>query len=101
MKTTVQTDHRSANDSSTREAHVSPEVNIFTSGDGYVLEVEMPGVGKDGLEITVEGNEMTITGRRAAESVSGDVLFRERSALDYRRVFELDPAIHQSRIAAK
>ena len=61
----------------------------------------MPGVGKDGLEITVEGNEMTITGRRAAESVSGDVLFRERSALDYRRVFELDPAIDTGKISAR
>jgi HSP20 family protein len=101
MKTTVQTHPRSADDRSTREDYVSPEVNIFESGDGYVLEVEMPGVSKDGLEITVEGNEITITGRRNAETVSGDVLFRERSTSNYRRVFELDPAIDYGRIAAK
>jgi HSP20 family protein len=101
MKTTAQTDHRAVNDRSAPDEYVSPEVNIFESGDGYVLEAEMPGVGKDGLEITLEGNELTITGRRSTESVSGDVLFRERSALNFRRAFELDPAIDHSRIAAK
>jgi HSP20 family protein len=101
MKTTVQTPRPSVDDRSAREEYVSPEVNIFETGDGYVLEAEMPGVGKDGLEITVEENELTITGRRAAESVTGELLFRERSTSNYRRAFELDPAIDNSRIAAK
>ena len=42
-------------------------VNIFETKDGYALEAEMPGVNKDGLEITLEGNEITIVGRRAAK----------------------------------
>ena len=101
MKTTVQTPRPSVDDRSAREEYVSPEVNIFETGEGYVLEAEMPGVGKDGLEITVEENELTITGRRTAEPVTGELLFRERSTLNYRRAFELDPAVDPSRIAAK
>ncbi len=80
---------------------VVPVVNIFETEDGYALEAEMPGVNKDGLEITLEGNEITILGRRAAEPVNGEVLFRERSAADYRRVFELDPAIDTNKVSAK
>ena len=80
---------------------VAPEVNIFETPEGYVLEAEMPGVNKDGLEITVEGNEITIVGRRAEESVTGEALFRERTKADFRRVFELDPAIDTSKINAK
>ena len=76
-------------------------MNIFETKDGYILEAEMPGVNKDGLEITLEGNEITILGRRAAEPIAGEVLFRERSAADYRRVFELDPAIDTGKISAK
>jgi HSP20 family protein len=76
-------------------------VNIFETGDGYALEAEMPGVNKDGLEITLEGNEITITGRRTTEPVRGEPLLRERSTADYRRVFELDPAIDTSKISAK
>jgi len=81
--------------------YVTPEVNIFENKDGYVLEAEMPGVNKDGLEITLEGSEITIIGRRASETVAGEPLLRERSTANYRRVFELDPAIDTSRIAAR
>jgi HSP20 family protein len=80
---------------------VAPEVNIYESRDGYVLEAEMPGVSKDGLEITLEGHVITITGRRATEVVPGENLFRERRGADYRRAFELDPAIDTARILAR
>ena len=81
--------------------YATPPVNIFETGDGYVLEAEMPGVTRDGLEITLQGTEVTITGHRAAESAAGETLLRERSPVDYRRTFELDPAMDTSRIAAK
>jgi HSP20 family protein len=76
-------------------------VNIVETKDGYVLEAEMPGVSKEGLEVTLEGNEMTIVGHRENEVVTGTPLFRERALADFRRVFELDPAIDTARIAAK
>lgn len=84
-----------------REEFVSPEVNIFETRDGYVLEAEMPGVNKEGLEITLEGTEITIVGHRHLEPMPGSPLFRESQGWDYRRVFDLDPAIDTSKIAAK
>jgi HSP20 family protein len=79
---------------------ILPEVDIFETKDGYVLTAEMPGVAKDGVEITLEGTEMTIAGRRQKGPVSGEALFSESRGLDYRRVFELDPAIDSSKITA-
>lgn len=99
MNTTVE--NQTANSHVTRDEYIAPNVNIFETTDGYVLQAEMPGVGKDGVEITLEENEITITGRRAPETVSGEALFRERHNADYRRAFELDPAIDTDRIAAK
>jgi HSP20 family protein len=61
----------------------------------------MPGVSKAGLEVTVEGLELTIVGRRSTEAPSGEPLFRESRQADYRRVFELDPAIDSSKVSAK
>ena len=101
MKGTVQTEPRRAPEAGPRLEYVSADVNIFETKDGYVLEAEMPGVNKDGLEITLEGNEITIVGHRKNEAVTGTPLFRERTLVDYRRVFELDPAIDTTRIAAK
>jgi HSP20 family protein len=84
-----------------RENYDSPEVNIVETKEGYVVEAEMPGVGKDGLEIMLEGTEITIVGTRQGEVVPGEALIRESRGADYRRVFELDPAIDASKISAK
>ena len=101
MKATVEKEARPATDHAARQEFVSPEVNIFENNHGYVLEAEMPGVNKDGLEITLEGNEITIVGHRQTEAISGEALLRERQELDYRRMFELDPAIDSSKISAR
>lgn len=81
--------------------YVAPEVNIYETTDGYLLQAEMPGVSKEGLEITLEGNEITLVGHRQPEHIPGDVLFRETRQVDYRRVFELDPAVDTARIVAR
>ncbi len=77
-----------------------PGVNIFETKDAYVLEAEMPGVPREGLEVLLEGNELTLVGHRAADKAEGELLLRESYATDYRRVFELDPAIDTTKIAA-
>jgi HSP20 family protein len=84
-----------------REEYIAPEVNIFETKDGYVLEADMPGVNKEGLEITLQDNEITIVGHRAIEQAPGQPIFRERRQADYRRVFQLDPAIDNAKITAK
>jgi HSP20 family protein len=99
MNTTLQKESRTTNDRT--QQFVSPEVNIYETQDGYVLEAEMPGVSKDGLEITLEGTEITITGHRQVEPLPGEALFHESHNLDYRRVFELDPAIDTAKVSAR
>jgi len=81
--------------------HGSPPVDIHETKDAYVLRAEMPGVRKDGLEITVEGSTLAILGRRADERLEGTVLHRESKGADYRRVFELDPTIDTTNIRAR
>ena len=61
----------------------------------------MPGVSKDGLEITLEGSTLTLVGHRSDETVVGEALYRESRPADYRRVFELDPAIDGNKINAR
>ena len=81
--------------------YTTPLANIRETKDGYLLEAEMPGVAKDGLEVTVENGELAIVGRRAAVTESGRNVYRESRGTDYRRVFELDPSIDAGKITAK
>jgi len=79
---------------------ITPEVNIVETKEGYVLEAEMPGVTKDGLDISLENNVLTLVGRRAP-APDGAPLYRESQTADFRRVFELDPSIESAKISAR
>lgn len=87
-----------ANGSPARVSYVTPLANIVETKDGYLLEAEMPGVNKGGLEITVDSGSLTILGRRSVPESNGTVLHRESRDADFRRVFELDPSIDSARI---
>ncbi|HEY0369787.1 MAG TPA: Hsp20/alpha crystallin family protein [Chthoniobacterales bacterium] len=84
-----------------QEQFIAPVATVMENGDGYMLHVEMPGVNKEGLEMWVEKNELTIVGRRSLPSVQGTVLHRESRRENFRRKFELDPSIDAGRISAK
>jgi len=81
--------------------YVCPCVNITSNADEYLLEVEMPGVGKDGVDISVEGNELTIVGRRRREKPAGAAVYCESCPDDYRRVFEIASEIDAAKISAE
>ena len=101
MSTLTNTEEKPATQAALRKASYTPLANIFETKDGYVLEAEMPGVNKGGLELTVENNELTIVGRRSDPALAADVVYRESRDLDYRRVFDLDPSIDAGKISAK
>jgi len=81
--------------------YITPVVDVVETKDAYILEAEMPGVNKQGLEILLEGNELTILGHRATAMPDVEVVYRESKPADFQRVFELDPAIDTAKIDAK
>jgi HSP20 family protein len=84
-----------------RPNYLTPLANIVETGDGYLLEAEMPGVSKDGLEISVNNGELVVFGRRAPFVTKGEPIYRESRGWDYRRSFELDPSIDVAKISAR
>jgi HSP20 family protein len=83
------------------EQFVAPPSSVIEAGDGYTLEIEMPGVTKDGLDISVENNELTIIGRRSLPVVQGTLIHHESRPENFRRTFELDPSIDANKISAR
>jgi len=98
MNTLAQRDSTSTNESA---AYLIPVADITSSGDAYVLQVEMPGVDKSGLELTVENGELLIVGHRRRIGSIGETVYREMRTNDYRRVYELDPSIDTGKINAR
>ena len=83
------------------ERFITPPASIRETADSYTLELEMPGVNKDGLEISIEKNELSIVGRRSTPTPQGTLLHRESRPHNYRRSFEIDPSIESGKIAAR
>ena len=83
-----------------RVSYRLPAVDIHETSDGYILEADMPGVSRDGLEIYLDQNELTLLGRRTRRS-GNSCSYQESGCGDFRRVLELDPEIDTNNISAK
>ena len=84
-----------------RVQYAAPLVDVESNQEGYTIRAEMPGVDKSGLEITVDNGELTIVGHRRTSELTGEPVYREIRHNDFRRVYELDPAIDTAKISAR
>ncbi len=84
-----------------REIHyLCPRTDIRETKESFIVQAEMPGVNKQGLEITVTSDQLTIVGHRNSPQPAGTAAYRETRGSDYKRVFDLDPMIDHEKISA-
>lgn len=81
---------------------IAPHVNIFEKEKEIVLELEMPGVDKQSMEVSLDNNKLFIKGNRNKEDLdkSYTALHRERSSFDYERAFELNMDVDHEKLSA-
>jgi HSP20 family molecular chaperone IbpA len=85
----------------TAESVLRPPVDIYETGEGITLRADMPGVGRERLNLRVEGNSLLIEGtigiepRQQMTALHADV----RSTV-YRRVFTLSNELETQKIDA-
>jgi len=81
---------------------VTPRYEIKENVDAYGLEVWLPGVAKDGLELTVHEGSLTIVGRRSWKKPDDWVqLYRETPVADYSLILEHDNTFDADKIQAE
>jgi len=79
-----------------------PRVNVIEHPDTVLIEAELPGVAKDGVELEAKEGQLTLVGRRKSPNgIEGARHVVERSRLDYRREFTLSRAIDPSKVEAE
>ena len=86
----------------TQRRYVRPRADITETANGFVVQVEMPGVSRQRLEVIFENGELTLTGQRAPATTptGNETLYRESRSSDFRRTFELDQSIDAGAITA-
>ena len=80
----------------------SPPVDIYDTGDGIVLKVELPGVNKDDVSVEVKDNVLTLKGERLLDPKIKDEHYyrKERSFGKFNRSFSLQEPIKPDLIKA-
>jgi HSP20 family protein len=77
-----------------------PRADIYETPEAIVVLAEMPGVDEKGLDITLEKNVLTITGRVEMEPLPQNVrlAYEEYELGDYQRAFTLSDEVDRERI---
>jgi HSP20 family protein len=80
----------------------TPPVDIFESGDTFVLKLDVPEVDKTSIDIKIHENELTIKGERKLEpGIDPDKYLRmERGYGMFARTFTLTKSIDPAKIKA-
>jgi HSP20 family protein len=83
-------------------AYFQPAVDIFETKDELIVVADMPGVPPDGLDVHLEGDQLTIEGRvRPAEYENLKPLYVEYGVGGYFRRFTLGEMIDRDAIKAQ
>lgn len=79
-----------------------PLADIVETKEGVVVQIEMPGVGPDDVEISLERRVLTVRGRGRITRPDGyRLVHAEYGEGDYERAFMLSQDIDEAKIAAE
>jgi HSP20 family protein len=80
------------------------KIDVTKADDTYTVKADIPGVKKDDIQVSVDGNEVTISGeikKETEEKKGEEVLRSERYYGKISRSFTLPHDVDESKVAAK
>ncbi len=80
-----------------------PAIDIIERPDAVIVKAELPGVEKDNIDISVQENRLTISGKieRDKEEKKEDFYYSERSYTSYSRSVDIPCKVNAELITAK
>jgi len=84
-----------------RTGHVMPSLNVYEDAATIYVETELPGVPLDDVDVTVIGQQLTITGRRTLlVPDEAAIVAKERGSLKFQRSVMLTEPVIEDGIQA-
>lgn len=79
--------------------YLIPAVDIYETKDGLAILCDLPGVQKDGVDVKLDDDVLTIQGK-LEHKVPGDVISSEFELLNYYRQFHIGEELDKTKINA-
>jgi HSP20 family protein len=79
----------------------SPPLDVYEDKDSFTVVIDLPGLKKENIEISLREQNLTISGQRIAEERAGDQGFRaERFYGSFQRTVNLPAQVDPNRVKA-
>jgi len=79
----------------------TPRTNLYENGDNFEIRTEVPGLGKDDLNVKIQGNYLEITGTRNPDVPDGYKTHKiERGTGPFSRSFTLPADVDATKVDA-
>ena len=78
----------------------NPAVNVYQDKDQFTVVVELPGLKKEEIEISLHDDTLTISGGRKREESSGQEFLAERLYGNFQRSLTLPTAVDAEKVKA-
>jgi HSP20 family protein len=82
----------------------SPSLDVAETAREYTVKLDMPGVAKEDVKVSIEGRQVTVQAQsqRSDEKKEGErIVYRERSVSSYARSFTLPVEVDQAEASAR
>ena len=98
---TKNNDSQVATQNATRRT-IIPRYDVQEKADAFVITAYLPGVDRSALETHVDGDNLTVFGRRTwTPHAEWTTVYRESAEADYRLVLELDNRFNRDAVKAE
>ncbi len=86
-----------------RPAEWNPSIDLYETPEAFVVEVDLPGVKKEGVKVEVEGQDLILRGERSSErdQTSERFHYQERYSGRFMRRMTLPESVNKDKIEAK
>lgn len=80
-----------------------PAMNMWLDGDNVILTAELPGVARDEVDISIEGNTLTLSGERKPQELPEGATYHRRECGygKFTRVIKLPYQINLDEVKAR
>jgi HSP20 family protein len=80
-----------------------PVINVWVGKDDAIVTVELPGIDRDKMDISIVGDTLTLTGTREPETLKEGESYhrRERNSGKFTRTLELPFHVEAGKVEAK
>lgn len=89
---------------STQDSQRSPALDVAETDRAYTVKLEMPGVAKEDVKVSIDGRRVSVEAatRKEEEKKEGErIVYRERSLASFARSFTVAAELDQAESTAK